>query len=238
MVLSSEQKSKITSIVNCFETGSKAGDYGLVSIYRDKKNPFTQGEYQYQVTYGRSQTTEQSNLRYLLELYVSKEGLYATEIKGALSTINRTNFKYPTCTQWAKSEIIIGLLKECGKDPIMQVCQDEFFDQIYYKPATDWAKENGFTLPLSMLVIYDSFIHSGKIRDKIRNTFKEVPPAKGGDEKKWITHYIRARHKWLSTHRLVDLRRTVYRTNCFAAQINKGNWNLTDALIANGVLVK
>jgi hypothetical protein len=29
--------------------------------------------------------------------------------------------------------------------------------------ACEWFKKNGFTLPLSMLVIYDSYIHSGGI---------------------------------------------------------------------------
>ena len=68
----------------------------------------------------------------------------------------------------------------------MQRIQDDFFDKRYFQPAMQWADTNEFTLPLSALVIYDSFIHSGSILDFLRKRFPEVPPAKGGNEKTWI----------------------------------------------------
>ena len=47
----------------------------------------------------------------------------------------------------------------------MRQTQDAFFDKVYFQPAKAWADAHGFTLPLSMLVIFDSFIHSGQIRN-------------------------------------------------------------------------
>jgi hypothetical protein len=50
-------------------------------------------------------------------------------------------------------------------------------------------------LPLSMLVVYDSFIHSGSVPMFLRKRFIERPPANGGDEKKWIGSYVEVRHQ-------------------------------------------
>ena len=129
------------------------------------------------------------------------------------------------------------LLRDAGrKDLIMQQAQDAFFDKRYFQPAMEWAGSNGFILPLSALVIYDSFIHSGSILGFLRERFPEVPPAKGGDEKTWIKQYVDARDHWLSNAENEVLRRTVYRTSCFKKEIARGNWDLSQLPIdANGV---
>lgn len=73
----------------------------------------------------------------------------------------------------------------------MRKTQDSFFDRVYYRPAMKWADTQGFTLPLSALVIYDSFIHSGSIIWVIRNMFPESPPSASGNEKAWTKAYER-----------------------------------------------
>jgi chitosanase len=84
-----------------------------------------------------------------------------------------------------------SLLKAAGSnDPVMRQSQDAFFDKVYFQPAYNWAEANGFTLPLSMLVMFDSFIHSGQIRNDIRNAFPEKVPSKGGDERTGISQYV------------------------------------------------
>jgi chitosanase len=101
-----------------------------------------------------------------------------------------------------------------------------------------WCDDNGFTLPLSALVIYDSFIHSGSILGFLRKRFPEMPPAKGGDEKRWIGQYVNARHQWLATAENVVLHKTIYRTACFKSEIARGNWDLSQLPIkAHGVEV-
>ena len=90
-----------------------------------------------------------------------------------------------------------------------------------------------------MLVIYDSYIHSGSIPMFLRKRFKEFTPVNEGDEKKWITSYIDVRHQWLKYHEKPILRKTIYRTQVFINEIEKGNWNLEKLPInANGIIVK
>ena len=74
-----------------------------------------------------------------------------------------------------------------------------------------------------MLVIYDSFIHSGSILPFLRQKFTENVPVNGGDEKKWIKQCVDTRHNWLENHSKLILRNTIYRTQCFKNQIKANN---------------
>jgi chitosanase len=129
-------------------------------------------------------------------------------------------------------------LRQAAKnDPIMQSTQDEFFDSYYYHPAFSWFEGFGFKEPLSLLVIYDSFILSGGILPFLRQRFAEKPPKFGGYEKTWISQYVNARHTWLANHSNKILQYTVYRTRCFKVQIRNSNWDLVKMVNANGVKI-
>jgi hypothetical protein len=120
----------------------------------------------------------------------------------------------------------------------MQHVQDAFFDERYFQPALRWAGNSGFVRALSVLVIYDSFIHSGGILGFLRARFPEVPPARGGSEQAWIGQYIAARHDWLSGHERADLRASSYRTRDLLREVQRGNWDLASLpILANGVPV-
>ena len=67
----------------------------------------------------------------------------------------------------------ISLLKESGSDPVMQICQDKAFDDMYITPAYDFCFKNKLELNLSKLVISDSYLHSGSILPFLRNSFSE-----------------------------------------------------------------
>lgn len=217
---------KCIEVLHVFETGKKEGDYSNVSIYKDGGG----GSYK-QITYGASQTTQDGNLDKLLYAYLEKNPgtTAASIIESRMPTKNNRNLVNDT--------EFINALKEAGKETIMQEVQDEFFDETYFSPAYNWFKNNGFTLPLSMLVIYDSFIHSGGILSFLRNRFKEVPPASGGDEKTWIEQYVSTRKSWLANHSNKILRNTVYRMNTMQDCIDKDNWELTKPINANGVII-
>ncbi len=225
MKLTTTQKSILTKVINVFETGSTAGNYSAIAIFSDGPNDIRQ------ITYGRSQTTEYGNLRELVQKYVASGGLYSKKLKpfaekvGTIPLTDDANFK--------------DLLKKAGKeDAIMRKVQDEFFDVRYYKPSIKWATDHQFILPLSALVIYDSFIHSGSILWVIRGMFPENPPDLGGNEIEWTTAYVNARHIWLQNHHREAVRKTIYRTQCFKNQIAKGNWTLGQLPItANGIKV-
>ncbi len=223
MNLSALQKRLCEQIINVFESGSPLGNYSAISIYKD--GPHNQR----QVTYGRSQTTEFGNLAELLEMYVNAGGIYSEALRPYLDRIE--------VTPLADDALFLQLLRDAGrKDPLMRQSQDAFFDKRYFIPAMNWADNNGFSLPLSALVIYDSFIHSGSILNFLRKRFPESPPASGGDEHTWIIQYVNTRQEWLANHENRILRKTVYRTACFKNEINRDNWDLSQLPInANGI---
>ena len=225
MNLTSSQKLICERIINVFETGSTRGDYGDISIYPDGPNRIRQ------ITYGRSQTTEYSHLRELAQMYVDASGKYSEDLRPYVPLIGRTAL--------VNNDTFKDLLRRAGReDTIMAQTQDVFFDRAYFQPALNWAKEHGFMQALSMLVIYDSFIHSGGILDFLRSRFREQAPVNGGDEKIWISEYVQARNDWLATNSRQVLRPTVYRTQCFAHEIARGNWDLSQLpIIAHGVRV-
>ncbi len=225
MNLNLNQRRLVDGVISVFETGSVAGDYSKISIFRDGPGRIRQ------ITYGRWQTTEYGNLKTLVNDYTNAGGIYSSKFVayvpkiGATALTDNADFK-----QW--------LIKAGKEDPVMRITQDRFFDRVYFQPAKRWAERNGFTLPLSMLVIYDSFIHSGKIRDDIRNRFPEKVPVNGGDEKAWILAYVMARNNWLATHSNPEVHPTVYRMRTFRREIDRSNWHLSQLpIIANGTRV-
>ncbi len=226
MLLAQEQKSIIERVVNAFETGSADGDYGAISIYADGPHNLRQ------ITYGRSQTTEYGNLRVLVQKYIDVGGIYGEALRpyaeklGSIPLTDDAQFK--------------KLLRQAGRqDPAMRTVQDAFFDETYFAPAMKWADDHGFVLPLSALVIYDSFIHSGSILWVIRQRFAENPPAGGGDERAWVGSYLRERGKWLSESTRPAVRKSVYRTNAMTREAHRNNWDLSQLpFMANGVAVR
>ena len=225
MKLTDQQKRICEQVINVFESGSVDGNYAAISIYADGPHGMKQ------VTYGRSQTTEYGNLEELIELYVSSNGLYSAQLKPYIAKIGVTPLTDDT--------LFKQLLRDAGKkDPVMRKAQDDFFDKRYFQPAMAWADAGGFKLPLSALVIYDSFIHSGSIPDFLRKRFAAVLPTKNGSEKEWIKQYVNVRQEWLAQHSNKILQRTIYRTQCFNNEITRDNWAFDKLpLVANGVNV-
>lgn len=225
MKLSANQKRLIERVVNVFETGKPDGNYSAIAIFSDGPHNIRQ------ITYGRSQTTEYGNLRELVGKYVAAKGIYSQKLKPFAEKVGSVPL--------TDDAVFKDLLKKAGKeDAAMRKAQDEFFEQRYFKPAMKWADANGFILPLSALVIYDSFIHSGGILWTIRQMFPENTPISGGNEIEWTTAYVNARHEWLAKHPRPIVQKTVYRTQFFKNEIKRGNWTLAKTpLTVNGVKV-
>src|SRR6266850_729578 len=159
-MVTESDKQLIQCIVNVFETGIPEGKYDSLVVMRDGKNQSLQ------ITYGRSQTTEQGNLKELLDLYVDKNGVFSIQLSGYLNRIGVDDLTGDTTFK--------SLLQRAGReDEIMKSAQDEFFDERYYDPARNFFTANGFGLALSMLVIYDSYIHSGGILGFLRKRFPD-----------------------------------------------------------------
>ena len=225
LTLTASQKTVCERIINAFETGSARGDYGCISIFHDGPHECRQ------ITYGRSQTTEYGNLAELVQMYASAGGEFSTDLAPYAALVG----KRPLVDDAKFKNLLIRAGRE---DPMMQETQDAFFDKRYFQPAQKWAEDHGFTLPLSMLVVYDSFVHSGEILPFLRSSFSEKTPSDGGDEKLWITAYVKARQNWLATNARTILHATVYRTQCFLTEIARGNWELSQLpIFAHGVRI-
>lgn len=219
----SSKKKKIQSILNVFETGKPEGDYANVTIFADGPRGMRQ------ITYGKSQTTEWGNLNKLIDAYGKKNGTHSAFLRSYVGRIGKVSL--------VNDQALIRALREAGSDPVMMKAQDDFFDEVYWKPALEFFKDNGFTHPLSMLVIYDSFIHSGGILNFLRQRFPARPPAKGGNEKEWIEQYLNVRHSWLANHSNQILRKTTYRTRNMLQAVVRNDWNLDRVFFANGVSI-
>lgn len=223
-MITPEVKRKIERIVNVFETGTPEGRYDLLVVMNDGPGGRPQ------ITFGRSQTTEYGHLKQLVRMYCDQGGAYAQAL---FPWINRIGAE-----PLHNNSVFKNLLREAARnDPRMRSVQDTFFDEVYFMPARQFFDSNGFILPLSLLVIYDSYIHSGRVPDFLRRRFGEKVPAAGGNEKEWITRYVDVRHQWLKYHSNEILRKTTYRTQCFKDQMAAGNWLLDKPVLANGVSV-
>lgn len=231
LALTEAQRRICIRVINIFETGTVAGDYGAISIYHDGPSNIQQ------VTYGRAQTTEFGNLRELISDYVAANGRFSSALARYVQIIG-TKVGNPPLSPLVNDQTFLTLLRNAGGDPVMIQTQDAFFDRVYFQPALDWASGNGFVKALSALVIYDSFNHSGGILSSLRAAFPERTPADGGDEKTWISQYVAARQNWLATNPRAALRTTVYRTKDLMREINRDNWELSIVpIFANGVPV-
>jgi len=219
-----EKKDLIQRIVNVFETGKPEGDYGAVSVLPDGGNGSLQ------ITYGRSQTTEQSGgLLKLLRMYIEAGGRHADGCQAFVDVLADGGGIL------LRSARFQGTLRLMGSDPIMRDVQDEFFDKHYWNPAVRWFEKHDFVFPLSMLVVYDSYIHSGGVPMYLRRRFRVTPD----DEMEWVERYVETRHQWLKHHRKKILRNTIYRTKTFLNELARENWDLNRLpIVAHGIAVR
>jgi len=220
-MLTGLQKKTAQAIVNIFETGKPAGEYGSVTVLNGDTG---------HLTYGRSQTTLASgNLALLIHAYCNAGGEFSETLKSFLSAFDRKDAKLDTNGK------VKSLLRQAGNDPVMQRTQDEFFDRIYWNPALTSADATGISRPLGIAVVYDSRIHGSFERLK-KMTIEQHGQADGGEEK-WIAAYVETRRQWLATHSNTLLHKTVYRMDAFIKLINDDKWELPLPLTIRNILL-
>jgi chitosanase len=203
----------IRRIISVAETDSPQWDPASVYVYHDGND----GRKQCTLSIGF--TADGGNLRKVLERYGEAHGVYGEQLVPYIALLKAGD---P-----GTDSDFIKLLKEIGnKDPLMMTIQEEMFDRLYLGPAFDWASRYGFGLPLSYLVIADSFLHSGGMLDFLMKRFAEPKPSAGGQERDWIKAYTDTRRDWLANHSNKILRNTVYRCDCYLAEIKRSNWDL------------
>jgi chitosanase len=225
------QEETILRILEAIETGRPGGDYGLVSLLHDGEGD------RLQITLGIQFDEASGDLKKVLRLYQSRSGDAAPKLAPYIPRIN--TFATTSATVLGLDQGFHGLLRSLGSDPVMQNAQDDIFEQETWLPAKEWADQNGFTLPLSLLVIADSFLQSGSMLSFLRRRFVERVPARGGLEKSWIRAYVTVRHSWLKGSANAALRNSSYRTLLYLSLLELQDWALAEPqYVVNGVEVK
>lgn len=217
------EKRTAQAIVNIFESGKAAGDYGAVTVLAGDSG---------HLTYGKAQTTLASgNLYLLIKAYVESAGaLYASALKEYLPALKRCEASLDNDAR------LRWVLQEAGADPAMQDVQDGFFDRVFWKPSADAARALGIKTPLGLAVVYDSHIH-GSWRYLKGRVEEKAGKASTIGEKRWIAAYVGERKAWLASHDNRLLRRTIYRMEAFEELIAAGNWSLALPLTVRGVRI-
>ena len=215
------QEQTTKAIVNVFESGRVAGDYGAVTVLKGDSG---------HLTYGRSQTTLGSgNLFLLIKAYCDRpDARFSSDFQPFLTDLAARNVELDTNSKLRE------ILTEAGDDAAMRAEQNRFFDENYFNPACRTATSKGVTLPLGQAVVYDSFIQGGFV--KVSPLVAAAIGIGGVDEKQWIQKYIAARKNWLTG--LNDpLPKTVYRMDAFNKLVTDGVWDLPLPLQVHGVAI-
>jgi chitosanase len=226
-------KHVIDCVLSIFETGRvpTAASYSTCSILADGAG----------ISYGKHQCTDKAgSLDLVVKKYIELGGTHADALKPYLPYLaaSTSSTEPPKGPYKAETTALINLLKTAGQDPKMQAAQDEVFDAVYFAPAANHANSAGVTKALSLLVIYDTCIHSGPGGvTNIRNKFAAKSPANGGSEEEWVKSYINARRAWLAASSNALVQKTVYRMDALMELVNAGNWDLKTPLKVRGVSI-
>lgn len=215
--------SLIKKVLLAFEQSSTTIQYDKIYIWNDGPD----SRKQITLSFG---VTEYGNLKELVRTYCLKGGRHSDGLSKFVGDIGKKPL--------ANNTDFIDLLEAAGGDPVMQMVQDQAFDDMYITPAVKWCEKSKLELPLSRLVVADSYLHSGSILMSLRNKFPEKLPSLGGNEKKWVESYCIVRRDWLANHTRKILNKTVYRMDFMQDLIDKGDWNLSQKnYSANGVKI-
>lgn len=229
MGFSERDKLKALAIVKIFETGKPAGDYTAVAVLDDGAG----------ISYGINQFTHKSgSLGKVIEKYLynlARERERDSSHGGGSGEIGVVQFEdrlpdlrkksAAAISKLAGDSLFKAALRNAGKTPEMQAAQRSVMETMYLRPAIEACEGDGFTLPLSLAVIYDSINHGSfeKIRDRVRMS-REKFASDTAFEQAWISTYVTRRDAWLES--VPRLKKTDYRTDFFLAQIDRENWQL------------
>jgi chitosanase len=221
MAFTEQDKLKALAIVNIFETSRPLGDHSAVAVLNDGAG----------VSYGFAQFTHRSGaLCEVVERYLANDGqigrgIFEDAMPLLRSTRSYARQKLAADARFKKALAAAAVTRE------MKEAQLAVAETRYLRPAIEICERLGFTLPLSLAVVYDSSVHGSWERIAARVTRLRAD----AEEKSWVTEYVRRRHIWLTAFK--RLKATNYRTRFFLNQIAIGNWELRLPLNVHGVLL-
>jgi chitosanase len=215
MTFTNADKLKALAIVHIFETSKAFGDYAACVVLNDGAG----------VSYGINQFTHRSgSLLEVVKTYLEKGGQVGrAAIEESLPLLKQKGAG--AIGELAGNTRFKKALKAAAVTREMRESQHEIAEKRYLRPAIEAAEGSGFTLPLTLAVIYDSINHGSyaRIRDRVKIARKNYS-SDVEFEKAWVYSYVKNRDAWLES--VPRLAVTDYRTDFFLAQIARGNWNL------------
>jgi len=217
MTFSKTDKLKALAIVHLFETSRPFGNYAACVVLNDGAG----------ISYGINQFTHRSgSLLNVVERYLKNGGRVGAAVLNSRIADLRDNSR-ASILRLSDDAGFKNALKAAAVTREMRSAQIAAADQLYLRPAIEICERFGFTLPLSLAVVYDSIVHGSFHRVARTVTADEA------DEKAWITAYVRRRDQWLLSY--TRLAPTRYRTRFFLSQIGISNWELTLPVSVHGV---
>lgn len=201
----------ILDIINILEVGQPQGNYDEVAFL-----PGDSGR----LSYGITQCSNSSgNLYLLIREYIIRKGQFADEFKDKyLRLLMERDESLDVSKEFS------ALLKLAAKDEVMKATQDDFQKKRFLNPAKARLSSMGFSLPLTLAIITDSYVHGGF--DIVLNRMKKQGASIPKNEKVFCVEYLKARVNWLRSKGGI-LSQTVYRAATFQALANAGRWNLS-----------
>ncbi len=216
MTFTKQDKLKAFAIVKVFETSRPFGDYAACVVLNDGAG----------LSYGVSQFTHRSgSLLAVVERYLKSGGsVGAGVLRENLANLREISGRSIAAT--AANGPLKKALRAAAVTREMKDAQMAVTTELYLNPAIAACRRYGFAEPLSLAVIFDSVVQ-GSFYRVARGVAEGT-----GDERAWITAYVRRRDAWLSSYpRLASTR---YRTRFFLNQIAVSNWGLALPMNVHG----
>jgi len=231
--LSPDQKLRADRLISVFENGTIAIQYGYAEELGDGRG----------ITFGRSGFTTATGDGYELikrytaaapenplARYLPRLKLLARDESG--STDGLTGF--------------VASVRKAARDPRFRQVQDELQDDLYYRPAIQFAATLGLKTALARALVYDTLLMHGDGDDPdglpalLEKARKEAggTPATGVDETAWFSTFIRIRRADLAHAHDPATRKAwseaVGRADVFRTLAERGNWDLHGPIVLTG----
>lgn len=212
-------------ILSIFETSKKRGNASALAVLRDGAG----------LSYGCHQATHRAgSLGNVLLAYATlqpEQSVTAMRYHKLLKDRSESNVNRQSDNHELRS-----WLKKVGlHDPLMLRAQEQVFNRDYMAPATAEWQRRSFTTPLSLVIVYDSFIQGSWHLCRERTSQNHRGPV---SEREWMATYLNEREDFLLSLRTQDQRNSVYRPRALRQLLIQANWQLTTPFTVRSITVE
>jgi chitosanase len=231
--LAPEQKRRADQLISVFENDTTEIQYDYAEALDDGRG----------ITFGRSGFTTASGDGYeLIKRYTAR-------VPDNVLARFLPRLKELARTESGSTEGLGGFVaavRQAARDPRFRQAQDEVHDELYYRPAMQFAAALGLKTALAHALVYDTLLMHGDgddpdgVRAVLERVRKEAggTPATGVDERAWFSAFVRIRRAVLAHAHDPATRKTwaeaVGRVDVFRTLAERGNWDLHGPIVLTG----